>query len=53
LLLLVRKISVLKMIHTVAKFYPFFEKLTIKKSSVFFLNCLKVSYICHLKSEQK
>jgi glycosyltransferase involved in cell wall biosynthesis len=53
LLLLVRKISVLKMTHTVAKFYPFFEKLTIKKSSVFFLNCLKVSYICHLKSEQK
>jgi glycosyltransferase involved in cell wall biosynthesis len=53
LLLLVRKISVLKMTHTVAKFYPFFEKLTIKKSSVFFLNCLKVSYICHLKLEQK
>ena len=53
LLSFVRKISLLKMARTVAKFYPFFEKLTIKKSSVFFLNCLKVSYICHLKSEQK
>jgi glycosyltransferase involved in cell wall biosynthesis len=48
----VRKIRLLKMTTIIAGFYPFFEKLTSKKSSVFFLNCLKVSYLCHLKSEQ-
>ena len=53
LFVLVRKISLLKMTQTVAKLYPFFEKLTINKSSVFFLNCLKVSYICHVQSKQK
>jgi hypothetical protein len=49
----VRKIKLLKMTTIIAKFYPFFEKLTIKKSSVFFLNCLKVSYICQLKIADK
>ncbi|MDN3619889.1 glycosyltransferase family A protein [Polaribacter undariae] len=49
LLELVRKISILKMTRIVGMFHLFFEKLAIKKSSVFFLNCMKVSYMCHLK----
>ncbi|AUC20787.1 MULTISPECIES: glycosyltransferase family 2 protein [Polaribacter] len=49
LLELVRKISILKMTRIVGVFHLFFEKLAIKKSSVFFLNCMKVSYMCHLK----
>jgi glycosyltransferase involved in cell wall biosynthesis len=53
LLEMVRKITLLKMTIIIASFYPFFEKLTSKKSSVFFLNCLKVSYICHLKTIHK
>lgn len=53
LLNLVRIISLVKMIKIVAKFYPLFEKLSIHKSSVFFLNCLKVSYMCYLKTKQK
>jgi glycosyltransferase involved in cell wall biosynthesis len=53
LLEMVRKITLLKMTIIIASFYPFFEKLTSKKSSVFFLNCLKVSYICHLKTTHK
>ena len=53
LLNLVRIISVLKMAKIVAKFYPLFEKLSIQKSSVFFLNCLKVSYMCHQKAKHK
>jgi hypothetical protein len=53
LLNLVRIISGAKMTKIVGKFYPFFEKLSIQKSSVFFLNCLKVSYLCHLKAKHK
>jgi glycosyltransferase involved in cell wall biosynthesis len=53
LLNLVRIISGVKMTKIVAKLYPFFEKLSIQKSSVFFLNCLKVSYLCALKAEYK
>ncbi|WP_158841297.1 glycosyltransferase family 2 protein [Polaribacter sp. L3A8] len=49
LLGLVRKISAVKMTRIVGMFHLFFEKLAIKKSSVFFLNCMKVSYMCHLK----
>jgi glycosyltransferase involved in cell wall biosynthesis len=53
LLNLVKIISGVKMTKIVAKFYPIFEKLSIQKSSVFFLNCLKVSYLCHLKVKHK
>lgn len=53
LLGLVRKISTVKMTRLVGVFYPFLEKLAIKKSSVFFLNCMKVSYMCHLKSKDE
>ncbi|WP_262887945.1 glycosyltransferase family 2 protein [Polaribacter sp. 11A2H] len=49
LLELVRKIAILRMTRVVGVFYLLFEKLAIKKSSVFFLNCMKVSYLCHLK----
>ncbi|UAM97029.1 glycosyltransferase [Polaribacter litorisediminis] len=44
-----KKIEKIKMTKIAASFYPFLEKLVIKKASVFFLNVLKVSYLCHLK----
>ena len=53
LLNLVRRISIFKMTSLVAKRYTFFENLAINKSSVFFLNCMKVSYVCHLKSKHE
>jgi GT2 family glycosyltransferase len=53
LLNLVSIIYVVKMTKIIAKFYPLFEKLSIQKSSVFFLNCMKVSYMCHLKAKHK
>jgi glycosyltransferase involved in cell wall biosynthesis len=53
LLVIVRKLSFFKMIHSVAKFHPFFERLSIRNSSVFFLNCMKVSYVCYLKSKHE
>jgi cellulose synthase/poly-beta-1,6-N-acetylglucosamine synthase-like glycosyltransferase len=42
-----------KMMKLLSGFYPFFEKQAIKKSSVFFLNCMKVCYICNLKLENE
>jgi glycosyltransferase involved in cell wall biosynthesis len=53
LLVIVRKISSFKMTKIIAKFYTIFEKLTIRKSSVFFLNCMKISYVCYLKSKHE
>ena len=49
LLNFVGKIEKIKMIKLFSGFHTFFEKQAIKKSSVFFLNCMKVCYICHLK----
>tara|TARA_R110002049_G_scaffold73909_12_gene190954 strand:+ start:10483 stop:11355 length:873 start_codon:yes stop_codon:yes gene_type:complete len=49
LLNLVKIISNLKMTKLIAKLYPLSEKMSIRKSSVFYLNCLKVSYLCYLK----
>ncbi|OAD42940.1 glycosyltransferase family 2 protein [Polaribacter atrinae] len=46
---LVRRIAAVRMTRIVGMFHLFFEKLAIKQSSVFFLNCMKVSYMCHLK----
>jgi glycosyltransferase involved in cell wall biosynthesis len=37
---------------TIGKLTPYFERITIKKASLFYLNCLKVSYLCYLKSER-
>lgn len=53
LLVLVRRISLFKITKIVAKFYPIFEKLTVRASSVFFLNCMKISYVCYLKSKHE
>jgi len=49
LLKFTKKIETIKMTKMMASVYPFLEKLAIKKASVFFLNALKVSYLCHLK----
>jgi glycosyltransferase involved in cell wall biosynthesis len=53
LLVIVRKISSFKMTKIVGKFYTIFEKLTIMRSSVFFLSCMKISYVCYLKSKHE
>ncbi|TXD46659.1 glycosyltransferase family 2 protein [Polaribacter sp. IC073] len=53
ILKLVGKFSKIKMTRIVSKLYPYFEKLSINNSSVFFLNCLKVSYLCHLKARHE
>jgi len=50
---LVKKIAMVRMTKIVGVFHLFFEKLAIKKSSVFFLNCMKVSYMCHLKLKKE
>lgn len=53
LLNLLRKFKTLKIHKIMGFFYRFFEKLAIEKSSVFFLNCMKVSYLCYLKSKNE
>ncbi|WP_439127592.1 glycosyltransferase family 2 protein [Polaribacter sp.] len=52
LLKLTDKISALKLCNIVAKTHSFFEKQTLQKKSVFYLNCLKVAYLCFLKERQ-
>ncbi len=47
---LIDVISFFRMVKILAKLYPFFEKIAISKSSVFFFNCLKISYLCSLKN---
>lgn len=47
------KIEKIKMTKIVGIFYPFFEKLAIKKASVFFLDVMKVCYLCHLKMKHE
>ena len=37
--------------NIVGRLSPYFEKKTIKYASIFYLNCLKVSYLCSLKTE--
>lgn len=49
LLKLINKISKFKLLKAVAFLQPVFENLAKNKSSVFFLNCMKVSYLCQLK----
>ena len=53
LLVIVRKISSFKITKIVGKFYTILEKLTIMRSSVFFLSCMKISYVCYLKSKHE
>ena len=50
LLNVVTKLSKFRIHKRLGKTYPLFEKLTISLSSVFFFNCLKVTYLCHLRS---
>lgn len=49
LLKLINKISKFKLLKAAAFLQPVFENLAKNKSSVFFLNCMKVSYLCQLK----
>ncbi|SHM79019.1 glycosyltransferase [Polaribacter sp. KT 15] len=49
LLKLINKISKFKLLKAVAFLQPVFENLAKNKSSVFFLNCMKVSCLCKLK----
>ena len=42
-------IDKIKMTFIIGKFHIFFEELSIKKSSVFYLNCMKLSYLSYLK----
>lgn len=53
LLNLVVKLNFIKTTYLIGSFYRFFEGLSIKKSSVFFLNCMKVSYLCYLISKNE
>ena len=50
LLKFVNQLKKAKLNKTLGRFYAFFERLAIEKSSVFYLNCLKVCYLCYLKS---
>ncbi|MDP5106091.1 MAG: glycosyltransferase [Polaribacter sp.] len=51
LLELVALVTTLKMNFLLIKLYPFFERKAEKLSSVWYLNLLKVSYICFLKKK--
>ncbi|TXD53330.1 MULTISPECIES: glycosyltransferase family 2 protein [unclassified Polaribacter] len=44
-------IEKIKMAKIAGMFYPIFEKLAVKGASVFFLDVMKVCYLCHLKSK--
>ena len=48
-----KKLKRLKLSKFVGNFYPTFEKLAINKSNVFYLNCMKVCYVCFLKSRNE
>jgi len=43
----------IKMEVILAKMSPFFERKAIDKGSVFFLNCLKICYLCQLKNKNE
>lgn len=48
-----RKLKKLKLSKFAGNFYTTFEKLAIKKSNVFYINCMKVCYVCYLKSSNE
>ncbi|MBU3009825.1 glycosyltransferase [Polaribacter vadi] len=50
LLKFVNQLKKVKLNKTLGKFYTLFERLAINKSSVFYLSCMKVCYLCYLKS---
>lgn len=53
LLKVIKRLKNFKLIRFAGNFYTTFEKLAIKKSNVFYLNCMKVCYICYLKSRNE
>lgn len=50
LLKVAKKLKNFKLSRFAGNFYPTFEKLAIKNSNVFYFNCMKVCYVCFLKS---
>lgn len=53
LLKVTKVLKTLRLLKICAKMFGFFEKLAIRKSSVFYVNCLKVCYLCYLKQQNK
>lgn len=53
LLKLTNQLKKVKLIKTLGSLYSFFEKLAIDQSSVFYLSCMKVCYLCYLKSSDE
>ena len=49
LLKIVNYINLFGFLNIVGRFSTYFEKKTIQYSSIFYLNCLKISYLCFLK----
>ena len=49
LLKIVNYINLFGFLNIVGRFSTYFEKKTIQYSSIFYLNCLKISYLCSLK----
>jgi len=49
LLKILKLIQTLRISNFIGKLSPYFEDNAIRKKSLFYLNCLKVSYLCHLK----
>lgn len=51
LLVLVNFLKRIGLSKVIGKLSVYFEKKAIKKASLFYLNCLKVSYLCYLKEK--
>jgi glycosyltransferase involved in cell wall biosynthesis len=50
LLKVAKNLKNFKLSRFAGNFYPTFEKLAIENSNVFYFNCMKVCYVCFLKS---
>lgn len=49
LLKIVSKVELIGLLKLVGNLYPFFERVAIKRKSIFYFNCLKISYLCRIK----
>jgi len=49
LLKILKLLQTLRVSNFIGKLSPYFEDKAIRRKSLFYLNCLKVSYLCHLK----